>query len=245
MAPDTLYFLTHSKSHWYDGAMRRVYAKAFGGMIFTFLALGAAIFLPAGTLSYWQAWLFLTVFGISVIAITVDLAKRDPHLLERRINAGPGAEKEKSQKVIQAVAQCAFLLIFIISALDHRLAWSGVPPYLSIAGDALVALGFLIVFIVFRENTFAAATIEVDAGQKVISTGPYAIVRHPMYSGAIVLLVGVPVALGSWWGLLAVILFTIAIVARLIDEEKFLAKNLPGYTDYCASVRWRLMAWVF
>jgi len=225
--------------------MKNLLAKAFGGLILLLLVLAVAIFLPAWTLDYWQAWVFLAAFAISVIIITIYLAKRDPQLFERRLNAGPSAEKEKSQKIIQAIAQLAFLLVIIVPALDHRWSWSKMPSYVSIVGDVLVVLGFFMVFKVFRENTFAAAIIEVDAGQRVISTGPYAIVRHPMYSGAIVMMLGVPIALGSWWGLLAIVPFTIVIIARLLDEEKFLAKNLHGYTEYCAEVRWHLVPGIF
>lgn len=222
-----------------------VRATAFWGFIFLLLVLAGAIFLSAWTFVYWQAWVFLAVFGISVIIITVYLDKHDPQLFERRVNAGPGAEKEKSQKVIQAIAQLAFLLTIVFPALDHRWSWSKMPSYISIIGDALVVLGFFMVFRVFKENTFAAATIEIAAGQKVISTGPYAIVRHPMYSGAIVMLLGVPVALGSWWGLLTIVPFAIVIIARLLNEEKFLIKNLPGYAEYCARVRWHLVPGIF
>ena len=207
--------------------------------------MAAAIFLPAWTFTYWQAWIFLAVFGVSVIIITAYLATHDPQLLERRVNAGPGAEKEKSQKIIQTIAQFAFLLVFVVPAIDHRLLWSMMPSYLPVIGDIFVALGLLIVFRVFKENTFTAATIDVGAGQRVISTGPYAIVRHPMYSGAIVMLLGVPVALGSWWGLLTIIPFVIVVIARLLNEEEFLAQNLHGYTTYCAKVRWRLVPGVF
>jgi len=220
-------------------------AKAFRGFIFLLLVLSAAIFLSAWTLQYWQAWVFLAVFCISEAVITVYLAKRDPQLLERRVSARPRAEKEKRQKIIHAIAQISFLLVIVLPALDHRWSWSNMPPYVSISGDVIVALGFFIVFRVFKENTFAAATIEISAGQKVISTGPYAMVRHPMYSGALVMLLGVPIALGSWWDLLAVIPSTIVIIVRLLDEEKFLAKSLPGYTEYCSKVRWRLLPGIF
>ena len=219
--------------------------KAFGGLVFLLSVMAAGIFLPAWTFNYWQAWIFLAVFGASVIIITAYLARHDPQLLERRLNAGPGAEKQKSQKIIQTIAQFAFLVVFVVSAIDHRLVWSMMPSYLPVIGDIFVALGLLIVFRVFKVNTFTAATIDVGAGQKVISTGPYAIVRHPMYSGAIVMLLGVPVALGSWWGLLTIIPFVIVVIARLLNEEKFLAQNLPGYTGYCVKVRWRLVPGVF
>ena len=209
------------------------------------LVFAVVIFLSAGTFHYWQAWVFLAVFGVLVTIITGYLAVSDPQLLERRVHAGPWAEKEKSQMMIQAIAQVAFLLLIMFPALDHRLAWSRMQACISLAGDGLVILGCLIVFKVFKENTFTAAIIEVSVDQKVISTGPYAIVRHPMYSGAIVMLLGVPIALGSWWGLLAVFPVTIVIIARLLDEEKYLVKNLPGYTEYCARVRWHLMPGVF
>ena len=156
--------------------------------------------------------------------------KHDPKLLERRTTAGPGAEQERSQNIIQALAGLAFIAIFIVSALDHRFGWSTVPAYVTALGDVLVIFGFYLVFLVFKENTFASGTIEVVAEQRVISTGPYALVRHPMYIGALVMLVGVPLALGSWWGLLAIIPMTIVLILRLLDEEKFLAKNLAGYS---------------
>jgi protein-S-isoprenylcysteine O-methyltransferase Ste14 len=207
--------------------------------------LGILLLAPAWTLDYWQAWVYLCVFGASSALITAYLWKKDPKLLERRIHAGPGAENEKKQKLIQLQASCVFIGAMILPSLDHRFSWSAVPLPIVVAGDVLVALGFLIVFLVFKENTFAAATISVAPDQKVVSTGPYAVVRHPMYSGALVMLLGTPVALGSWWGLSMFIpmIFTIAWRAR--DEEQFLCKSLSGYKEYCQVVRYRLapFAW--
>ena len=203
--------------------------------------MAAIIFLPAWTFDYWQGWIFLTVFSALVLAITIYLMKNDPKLLERRTNAGPGAEQQRSQNVIQSLAAAAFVAMFVVSALDHRFAWSTVPLYVSALGDILVALGLYFVFLVFKENTFAAGTIEVGTEQKVIATGPYAIVRHPMYIGALVMLVGVPLALGSWWGLFAIVPMTLVIVWRLLDEERFLAKNLAGYKEYQGKVKSRLL----
>ena len=208
-------------------------------------ALGILLFAPAWTLDYWQAWLYWFVFAASSALITAYLWKKDPKLLSRRIDAGPGAESEKSQKLIQLLACFVFLAAMILPSLDHRFSWSAVPLSAVLAGDVLTALGFFIVFLVFKENTFTAATIVVTPGQKVVSTGPYALIRHPMYSGALVLLFGTPLALGSWWGLLMFMpmLFTIAWRAR--DEERFLFKNLSGYKEYCQIVRYRLVpfAW--
>jgi protein-S-isoprenylcysteine O-methyltransferase Ste14 len=225
--------------------MKNLNIKALGGLVFLVVVMGAALFIPAGTLNYWQGWVFLAVFFVSVLAITVYLMQRDPQLLERRVQAGPAAEQERSQKVIQSVAQVAFIIVFILPALDHRFRWSTVPAVIEVLGDALVALGLLFVFFVFKENTFTSAVIEVGSEQKVISTGPYAFVRHPMYIGALVMLVGVPLALGSWWGLLTVIPITLVIVARLLDEEKFLAQNLAGYAEYRARVKYRLIPFIW
>ena len=219
--------------------------RAFGGLLRLLVALAALLFLPAWTLNYSQAWIFLAVFSASVLAITLYLMKKDPRLLERRLKAGPAAEKEKTQKIVQSIASAAFIAMFVISALDHRRMWSAVPASVSLAGDALVALGLLIVFFVFRENTFTSGVVEVDSGQKVATTGPYAIVRHPMYSGSLIMLLGIPTALGSWWGLLAVAGIAVVIVWRLLEEERFLLKNLAGYSDYRAKVRYRLVPFIW
>jgi protein-S-isoprenylcysteine O-methyltransferase Ste14 len=215
--------------------------KVFNRLLRFFISLGALLFLTAWTLAYWQAWIFLAVFSGSSFAITLYLAKHDPQLLERRMKAGPGAEKERSQRIIQVLALIAFVAVLAFPAIDHRFAWSTVPPTVTVAGDILVALGFLVIFFVFKENTFASAIIEVGPEQKVITTGPYALVRHPMYSGALVMLLGEPLALGSWWGLFTIIPITAVIIWRLLNEEEFLAKNLAGYSEYQSRVRYRLL----
>jgi protein-S-isoprenylcysteine O-methyltransferase Ste14 len=220
--------------------MNQLVIRAFAGLLFLLIVMAIIIFVPAWTLDYRQAWIFLVVFFVPPLLITIYLMKHDPKLLERRTTAGPGAEQERIQNIIQALAGLAFIAIFIVSALDHRFGWSTVPAYVTALGDVLVIFGFYLVFLVFKENTFASGTIEVVAEQRVISTGPYALVRHPMYIGALVMLVGVPLALGSWWGLLAIIPMTIVLILRLLDEEKFLAKNLAGYSDYQSKVRYHL-----
>jgi protein-S-isoprenylcysteine O-methyltransferase Ste14 len=215
--------------------------KAIGGLVRFLITLAGLLFLPAWTLDYWQAWVFLVVFFGSALAISLYVMKNDPRLLERRLQSGPRAEKEKSQKIIQLLATITFLAIAVFPPIDHRFAWSAVPPYVVVTGDVLVGIGFLIVFLVFKENTFASATIEVDPGQRVVSTGPYAIVRHPMYIGGLIMLLGVPLALGSWWGLLLFIPITLVIVWRLLDEERFLAASLAGYSEYRTKVMYRLV----
>ena len=225
--------------------MKSLNVKAFGGLLFLLIVMAALLFLPAWTLDYWQGWAFLTVFGASALAITVYLMKKDPKLLERRLQAGPTAEKERSEKIIQTITSIMFIAMLVVPALDHRSHRYAMPPYVAIAGDVLVALGFLIIFFVYKENTFASATIELAPEQKVISTGLYALVRHPMYMGALFLFVGIPLALGSWWGLLGFALMTPALIWRSFDEEKFLAKNLRGYVEYKNKVRYRLVPFVW
>lgn len=219
--------------------------KAFGGLLFLLLFMAALLFIPAWTLDYWQAWAFLAVFFSSALAITVYLMKKDPKLLGRRILAGPTAEKETSQKIIQSITSLGFIAMLVIPALDHRFVWSAMALYLEVAGEVLVAVGFLIVFLVYKENTFASATIELAPEQNVISTGLYALVRHPMYMGALFWFVGMSLALGSWWGLFVFLLMMPALIWRLFDEEKFLAMNLPGYVEYQNKVRYRLIPLVW
>jgi protein-S-isoprenylcysteine O-methyltransferase Ste14 len=225
--------------------MKSLNARAWAGFVFLHVVLGLLLFVPAQTVRYWQGWVYLAIFFTTSGATTLYLMKHDPALLERRVNAGPGAEKEVGQKIVQVIASVAFAAFFVVSAFDKRLGWSHVPVCVVILGDVLVIIGFLIVFLVFRENPFAAATVEVDADQKVISTGPYAVVRHPMYSGAILMLFGSPVALGSWWAEAALILFLPALIWRLLDEERVLSKELPGYTEYKTKVRCRLVPYLW
>jgi protein-S-isoprenylcysteine O-methyltransferase Ste14 len=219
--------------------------KAFIGLLRLTVIMAAALFIPAWTLNYWQGWVFLAVFAGAAQATTIYLMKYDPKLLERRMKAGAAAEKERSQKIIQTLAFIVFIAVIVIPAFDHRLGWSRTPAVVSVAGDILVATGWIVVFLVFRENSYASSTIEVGTEQKLVSTGPYAVVRHPMYIGGLVMILGVPLALGSWWGLFTFIPFTAMIVWRLLDEERFLARNLPGYPEYRSKVRYRLVPLVW
>jgi protein-S-isoprenylcysteine O-methyltransferase Ste14 len=205
------------------------------------VGMWALLFPPAWTLRYWQAWVYWLIYAAMVVAGTHYFLKHDPKLVERRLAVGPGAERETTQKIIMTVALACFILSLIIPGIDHRLHWSAVPPWLVLLGNAGVVLGYAVIFIVVRENSFAAATIRVESEQPVISSGPYAIVRHPMYSGALLMLGITPLALGSYWGLLMVVPIFAALAWRLLDEERFLTRNLPGYADYCQRVRFRLI----
>ena len=225
--------------------MKDLHRKAVIGILRTFVMLVAAVFGPVWTLHYWQGWACLAAFFVPACVITVYVAKYDPALLERRLKAGPKAEKETGQKVVQSIAAIVFLADFMVPAFDHRFGWSSVPAYVAVIGDLMMVLGFVIVFAVFRANSYTSGIIEVAEDQKVISTGPYALVRHPMYTGGLIMLFGIPLALGSWWGMLINVPMTAAVVWRLLDEERFLAGKLPGYTEYCETVKYRLIPFVW
>src|SRR5262249_11271043 len=220
-------------------------SQAFLGLGALMAIVGVLVFVVAGTIRYAEAWVFLATFFGASLAVTLYLMRRDPKLLERRVKAGPVAEQRPRQRVIQQLASSAFLAILAVPALDRRFGWSHVPLLVVIAGDVLVACGFLAVFLVFRENSYASAVIEVGAEQKVIDTGPYGLVRHPMYAGALVLLAGIPLALGSLWGLLVLVPFAAVIAWRLLDEEAFLMQQLPGYAAYRNKTRYRLIPFVW
>ncbi|SDT60434.1 methyltransferase family protein [Bradyrhizobium canariense] len=221
--------------------MNSLNKKASVGLLFLFAVMASLLFVGAGTLDYWQAWMFLAVYFGASLVLTLYLMKKDPALLARRMSGGPFAEKEPAQKVIMSVASLGFIGLIFVPALDHRFGWSQMPTSVMLAGDALVALGWLGIFFVFRENSFTSATIELAADQKVISSGPYALVRHPMYAAALVMLSGIPLALGSWWGVLIVLAIIPALIWRLLDEERFLARSLAGYVEYQGRVRYRLL----
>jgi protein-S-isoprenylcysteine O-methyltransferase Ste14 len=225
--------------------MRALITRAALGLAFLLATIGAALFVPAGTVDYWQAWMFLATFGSLTLAITIYLAVADPALLARRVSAGPVAESRRAQQLIQGSASLAFIAVFVVAGFDHRFGWSHEPNALAIAGDILVALGLGGVALVFRANTFTASTITVEREQQVVSTGPYAIVRHPMYACALVMMLGVPFSLGSYIAVPLIVPLYIAIVLRLLDEEQTLVRELAGYADYREKVRYRLVPYVW
>jgi protein-S-isoprenylcysteine O-methyltransferase Ste14 len=203
------------------------------------------LFVPAGTFDYWEAWLFSAVFFTCNVLLTVYLVVKDPKLLERRMKAGPSAETSTTQKIIVVFVFIFFAGAAVFPALDHRFGWSEVPTAVVILSDVLIALSYYGFYRVLRANTYGAATIQVEEGQKVVSTGPYAVVRHPMYSAALIMFFSMPLALRSWWGLLVLAPSVLVLAWRLLDEEKFLQKNLPGYTEYMQKVRYRLVPHVW
>jgi protein-S-isoprenylcysteine O-methyltransferase Ste14 len=219
--------------------------QAFAGLGALAAVVGTLLFVAGGTLRYVEAWIFLATFFGASLAVTLYLMRHDPELLARRVKAGPVAEARPRQRTIQRLASGAFLAILAVPALDHRFGWSRVPWTVAVAGDVLVAAGFVIVFRVFRANSYASAVIEVGAAQRVIDTGPYAVVRHPMYAGALVLLAGIPLGLGSFWGLLTLAPMAAVIIWRLLDEEALLVRELPGYAAYRDKTRYRLIPLVW
>ena len=194
--------------------MSNLYMRAAGKLLQLPFLLAAFVFLPAGTLDYWEGWLFSAVFVACSVAIALYLAIKDPQLLERRMHVGPQAETERTQKTILIGALLTFSAVPILSATDHRLEWSTVPPAVVLLGNALIVLAYVGFFFVFRANTYGAATVRVATGQTVISTGPYAVVRHPMYGWALLMILGMPLALGSFWGLLLAVPAVAGLVAR-------------------------------
>jgi protein-S-isoprenylcysteine O-methyltransferase Ste14 len=225
--------------------MKSLSARAWLSLAVLAVVMGLLLFVPAGTIHYWQAWAYLAIFTGASALITLDLLRRDRALLERRMRGGPTAEKRPAQKLIMLGTSIGFIALLVVPAIDHRFGWSALPLGGVVAGDLLVAIGFYLISVVYRENTFTSATIEVGQNQTVISTGPYAIVRHPLYASAFLYLLGTPPALGSYWGLVPIAVMMPFLIWRLLDEERFLAGRLPGYVDYQKRVRHRLVPFVW
>jgi protein-S-isoprenylcysteine O-methyltransferase Ste14 len=225
--------------------MSKLAVTALLSVLLLAVVMGVILFVTAGTMDYWQACVYLLVFTITSLLTTIYLIRNDPELLQRRMRGGPTAEKRPSQRVIMIFTSLAFIGLLVVPAFDRRYGWSTVPSYVVISGDTLVAIGFYFIFIVYRENTYTSATIEVAANQKVIESGPYALVRHPMYASALLYLLGTPLALGSYWGLLPFVALIPLLIWRLTDEEKMLSGELEGYRQYQQRVRYRLVPGVW
>jgi protein-S-isoprenylcysteine O-methyltransferase Ste14 len=205
------------------------------------IVLGALLFIPAGTLAYWPGWGFIVTFTVMTNIIGLWLALKNPALLARRIKGGPAKETRPLQRLLISVVVLAFVAVLILSAIDWRLGWSGAPLWVIILGDAMVVLGLYLALLVLQQNSYAASTIETMDGQTVISSGLYGVVRHPMYLGTLILSFGIPLALGSYWGLLIMLLVIPVLMLRIGDEERMLVDELKGYDDYRQKVRFRLI----
>jgi len=207
-----------------------------------FIVVALFLFLPAGSLGYWQAWVYLGVLFIPMIFVVNYFITRDPGLLKRRMRA---REKYETQKRIQVIAGVIFFLGFLIPGLDYRFKWSEVLVPIILAADVIVVLGYFLIFLVFRENSYTSRIIDVERGQRVITTGPYAIIRHPMYLGLTLMFLATPLALGSWWAVPIFLLLPVFLIFRIRNEEEVLIHELPGYADYCQNVKYRLIPWVW
>ena len=221
--------------------MNSFYKQMIRSSVLGTLALSAMVFIPAGTLNYWQGWAYLVTFIFASALYTVYLVKYDPALLRRRQQAGPSHEKERAQKIIVLFIFAAFVTLIVLPPLDFRFGWSPVPWYASVTGDALVVLSFYFFYLVSKVNTYAAANVRVEEGQRVIDTGVYRLVRHPMYFGALFLIAGTPLALGSWWTLLLTPIFLLLLYFQIASEEQVLVRDLAGYAEYQRKVRYRLI----
>jgi len=220
------------------GLARTVYTR----VLLAVPALWAVLFLPAGTLAYWEAWLYLAILLIPMFFVFRYLLKHDPQLLERRMQM---REQEVAQRRIITLSYLYFLVAFTLPGFDRRWGWSDVPPLVVIAADLVVMLGYGMFVLVLRENKYAARTIQVEQGQQVISSGPYALVRHPMYLGVTLMYLASPLALGSYWALFPALLIVPILVARIINEEKVLERDLAGYREYTQITKYRLLPGVW
>lgn len=220
-------------------------AKTLLSAAIGFAAFGLMLFWPAGTLHYWQAWVFLAVFTVSTWIPSIYLMRTNPAALERRLRAGPLAETRALQRIIISIALLSMAATMVLSALDHRFGWSSVPAAVCLAGDILVTIGLGVAMLVVIQNSYAAANVTVEADQKVITTGLYGLVRHPMYTGNVILMVGIPLSLGSYWGLLFLIPGIAVLAIRIRDEEELLTHELTGYREYSERVHYRLVPYVW
>lgn len=212
--------------------------RTFSRFIIGLVIIPSVLFLTAGTFNYWQVWLYLAVLFIPALFILAYFAKTDPAFLNRRMQF---KEPEKAQKKIVRLSWIPILLEFILPGLDVRFGWSNLPPLFVIMGAVLVFTGYVIIILSFRENHYAARVVKVEEGQKVISTGPYALVRHPMYLGSMVLYLFSPLALGSYWALIPALFSIPVFIFRIRNEEEVLQRDLPGYDGYINKVHYHLI----
>ncbi|WP_066899929.1 methyltransferase family protein [Mycolicibacterium houstonense] len=213
--------------------------------VFGLLLLGALLFVPAGTFDYWQAWVFLTVYSVMAILSTVYLLRRDKAVVERRMRVGQKSESRPVQKAIIGVIAVMSIALPVFCGLDHRFGWSPVPTVVSWIGNVMFAIGLVVTIFTIVQNSYASANITVESEQKLVSTGLYGLVRHPMYMGALLMVAGMPLALGSWWGLAVLIPVLIIYTFRIQDEEKLLRQQLAGYGEYTQKVHYRLVPLVW
>ena len=211
------------------------------GLLQLVAAIGSALAFSAWSLSYWEGWAFLTTFALCHSVVVIYFVLHDPELIERRMTSSPADEPFRTQKIVHIFMNISFLALIILAGFDHRFGWSNANITLIVIGDILVVLSFALLFFVMRENTFASSLIEVSRVQNVVDSGPYGVVRHPMYAARLLLFLGMPLALGSFWALIFILPFTAAVAVRILHEERFLEAHLSGYSAYRERVAWRLI----
>ena len=215
--------------------------------LLTAVVTGAMLFLPAGTLKFWQGWIFLGLLLMPMVAASIYFYERDPQLVERRLQS---KERVVEQKLIMKFAKLIFFGAFFLPGFDFRFAWSrrtfgAVPLWLMIGSGAIALAGYLMTYWVLAVNSYASRIIQVEKHQRVISAGPYRIVRHPMYFGAMCSILFTPLALGSYWAVPVFALLIPVIVLRIVNEETILRQELAGYPEYCSRTHSRLIPFVW
>jgi len=211
-------------------------SQAYRMPIIMMIVLGLILFLTAGSLRYWQAWIYWTAFSVLTIFITEYFFIRSPDLLARRWQHQDQETVRKSPAIFNL-----FPLFYFVAGFDFRFHWSMVPVWVVLAANLMAFLGYVLIIIGFRENSYTAGNITVEEEQQVITTGPYAVIRHPMYTGMLLMILFAPLALGSYWGLIPALLFIPWVLFRIRNEEELLISELSGYGDYCAKTPFRLI----
>ncbi|RAV11936.1 isoprenylcysteine carboxylmethyltransferase family protein [Mycolicibacterium sp. GF69] len=223
----------------------KIALQTLASAVFGFVFFATALFWPAGTFGYWQAWVFIGVFIVATMGPTIYLAVKHPDALRRRMKAGPLAESRPVQRILMVGIVLMVVVMLVVSAFDHRFGWSTVPTAVVALGAVLVWTGLTIAQFVVIQNSYAAATITVESEQPLVSTGLYGVVRHPMYAGTVIMMIGTPLALDSYWGLVAVLPSLALLALRIADEEAMLREQLAGYREYAQKVRFRLVPYVW
>lgn len=206
------------------------------------LFIGLLVLWPAGTLKFWQVYAYLAFLLVPMLFVVRYFLDKNPKFLERRLIT---KEKEGQQRVVVWTSTLVFLAGFMLPGFDHRFGWSNVPTYVVIVADIAVLIGYSIIILVFKENTYASRVVEVSKNQTVISTGPYSIVRHPMYLGVLIMFSVTPLALGSYWAIIPFAALPAFLVLRILNEERLLSEQLPGYKEYCRRIRFRIIPFVW
>jgi protein-S-isoprenylcysteine O-methyltransferase Ste14 len=221
---------------------KKLISMALGRFIPGIIIISALLFLPAGSIKFWNAWLFMGVLFIPMLLVILYLVIRDPELLYKRMNTN---EKEKTQKKVVLLTSIVFLSAFIIAGMDYRYEWSAIPMLLEILSAVIVLIGYILFYIVMRQNSYASRVVEIQEKQKVIDTGLYGIVRHPMYFAAILIFMFMPLVLGSFFALIPLLIFPFQMATRMKNEEEILEKGLEGYIEYKKKVRYKIIPFLW